>query len=842
MFMFATGSPGSNQSIFAHHDYGSPNDGVLTHISSLCRLHRLDYGEFGRAGEIIYRVVGDSSPTSQEEENARIATIQYATKKLGNPEDGKAFILALNAICEGADEKYRRSVAQHFYSEITERDKPAVLKDMGILGMQLKEKQISYYTLEELDADPFDSVDELGRNSKPFAEEREPSFFELMEAYSQSERWQPELFYNLEKAWARQCTAGRRKGASFLYDELTEWLNDLERGGASVEELDQAFENMERMLQYDEGGAIYAMSSLERVLGCGRMDPEHSADDLLECLRCTTDLIEEDIANEIRIREEIRLKEARLKEAGFPKSEQCETDLSDEEIAKKIRLRHAGHINFPNMLHMTYVNGESLEGAWATIEEHLNMLFPVGAVGALGQPTWSMANLTTGRADRIPFYKERERNFHLESLQNNEIYGNLYRAIRRAINIGDENNPPPGTLNSIMREASAAREKGALSTLQFDYLTKAVKFQKDYLNWALDRAVGTHVHPNYSSWDILAQLAQMGMHVDKDKNYRIVRLSSLQTSTTYADLYRAIRRAINTGDEKNPAPGTINRIMREASAAKENGALSTLQFDYLTKAAKFKHELMSGVMTRLNTDRLLVLQAPRRFSHANRETQRVVTEVLECILDQLTQDHHKTAMRVSRLKSQGKFQGGQRSYARFYNIIRRADDPQVISDKMKEAFRAKEEGCLSMREFTGLTTASKLQRERLSSVRPSPEGYELIREIITASDRKRKYLRWAMYGDNDPSHPIHKLRQAEVSLLWDVMKACEAVPVSDLLKEKFPQEILEIPHVRDAVRAVIRQKPHRREPTPKATRPSQTCQTKPTKSAAAADGAPTSHL
>ncbi len=806
MFMFATGSPGTNQSIFAHHDYGSPNDGVLTHISSLCRLHRLDYEEFGRAGEIIYRVVGDSSPTSQEEENARIGTIQFAAKKLPHPEDAKAFILALNDICEGADEKYRRNAASHFYSEITKRGLPAVLKEMGILGMQLKEKQVSYYTLEELDEDPFASVDELGRNSKPFAEEREPSFFELMEAYSQSERWQPELVYNLERAWARQCTAGRRKGTSFIYDEITDWLNDLEKGGASVEELDQAFENMERMQQYHEGGAIYAMSSHELVLACGRMDPELSADDLPECLRCTTDLIEEDITNEIRIQEEIRLKEVRS-----PESEKCETDLSDEEIAKKIRLRHAGHINIPNMLHLTYVNGESLEGAWATIEEYLNMLFPVGAVVALDQPAWSMPNLTTGRADRIPFYRERDRNFHLACLQSNETYADLYRAIRLAINTGDEKNPLPGTLNSIMREAAAAKEKGALSTQQFDYLTKAAQFQKDYLYWALDRAV------------------------ERD---RIVHLSSLQGNETYADLYRAIRRAINTGDEMNPPPGTLNSIMREAAAAKEKGALSTQQFDYLTKVTQCRQDLMRGVMTRLHTDRLLVLQAPRRFSHANREIQRIVTEVLECVLDQLTQDHHKTAMRVSRLKSRGK----QKSYARFYNIIRRAADHQVISDTMKEAFKAKEEGFLSMKEFTGLTTASKLQRERLSSVRPSPVGYELIREIITASDRKRKYLRWAMYGDNNPSHPIHKLQQQEVSLLWDVMKACEGVPAGELLKEKFPKELLGKPHVRDAVRAVIRQKPHRRLPTPEATRPSQTCQHKLTKSAAAADGAPTVYL
>jgi hypothetical protein len=36
---------------------------------------------------VIYSVEGDSIPTSQQDEESRIATLAHALKKLGNPED-----------------------------------------------------------------------------------------------------------------------------------------------------------------------------------------------------------------------------------------------------------------------------------------------------------------------------------------------------------------------------------------------------------------------------------------------------------------------------------------------------------------------------------------------------------------------------------------------------------------------------------------------------------------------------------------------------------------------------------------------------------------------------------
>jgi hypothetical protein len=78
---------------------------------------------------------------------------------------------------------------------------------------------------------------------------------------------------------------GRRKGAGFVQDEWTKWLNDLEANGATVDELDDAFAYVEALDQYDEGGAIVRMSAHERTSACGRVDHEFTTDDLPEQAR-----------------------------------------------------------------------------------------------------------------------------------------------------------------------------------------------------------------------------------------------------------------------------------------------------------------------------------------------------------------------------------------------------------------------------------------------------------------------------------------------------------------------------------------------------------------------------
>jgi hypothetical protein len=126
----------SNHSIFLPQNYGSPVNDTVENISRL-GMGRLDFERGAVAGEVIYTIEGDLTPTSQQEEEARIATLAYVLKKLGNPEDAAEFMRCLNEISKEGDARYRQVVASHYYGEIAERGLGVVLKEMALIAMHL---------------------------------------------------------------------------------------------------------------------------------------------------------------------------------------------------------------------------------------------------------------------------------------------------------------------------------------------------------------------------------------------------------------------------------------------------------------------------------------------------------------------------------------------------------------------------------------------------------------------------------------------------------------------------------------------------------------------------------
>src|SRR5215471_11757129 len=152
----------SNHSIFLPQNFGSPFNDTAEHISGL-GLARIDFERCAVAGEVIYTVEDDSTPTSQQEEEARIATLAYALKKLGNPEDAAEFMRCLNAICDGADARYRQIAASYYYGEIAERGAGPVLKEMALIAMHLASLNP---VAEEVETDP-EVLYALREGSKP---------------------------------------------------------------------------------------------------------------------------------------------------------------------------------------------------------------------------------------------------------------------------------------------------------------------------------------------------------------------------------------------------------------------------------------------------------------------------------------------------------------------------------------------------------------------------------------------------------------------------------------------------------------------------------------------------
>ncbi len=162
---------------------------MFTHISGLGQLARLDFEHFNVAGEVIFKVEGDATPTAQQDEEARIGSLAYALKKLGYEVDAAEFVRCLNVICEGGDARYRQAAASHYYREIAERGAGVVLKEMGLLAMQLDQlNNPNGVVIEEDVVDlgcsigDWDSNTILAERSEKRVESRQPLFDHEVEA------------------------------------------------------------------------------------------------------------------------------------------------------------------------------------------------------------------------------------------------------------------------------------------------------------------------------------------------------------------------------------------------------------------------------------------------------------------------------------------------------------------------------------------------------------------------------------------------------------------------------------------------------------------------------------
>jgi hypothetical protein len=213
------------------------------------------------------------------------------------------------------------------------------------------------------------------------------------------------------------------------------------------------------------------------------------------------------------------------------------------------------------------------------------------------------------------------------------------------------------------------------------------------------------------------------------------------------------------------------------------------------------------------------------FSRANLELQHLTRDALEGILEACFGDYHSTAMR------------NNRSYRRFYARIRRATDMKAIGELMKQAYEARQTGEMSVKHFIALNTAADNQRERLLSAPLSATAYKVIDEIVAASEKRLGYLGWAMYGDNNPSHPIHKLNSCEQTRVWEVWNGCKgllplsqlnhlqlsaklcaswgrALPVACFIFQAVAKDLFELPHLRKTIGIVLnRQSATTRKPS-----------------------------
>lgn len=227
---------------FSPPNTGSPMQDWCTHLGNN-PLRRRELEEFAILGDVVVRIADELEP--EPIDRVRIMSLEYAVRVLGNEEDGREFVRCVKAIASpDAGQFEYEQIAAYYYSEIRKRNVSEVLKEMGLLGMQLEavtatnsDREISFEEFERTDqkltvADQR-RVKEAAKTRKPLPA-RTPIFDDEM------------------KAVLRRV--GRQKASRMIYDDLAAFY--LEDGDKSLEEMDRDFLTFENINQYDENGII----------------------------------------------------------------------------------------------------------------------------------------------------------------------------------------------------------------------------------------------------------------------------------------------------------------------------------------------------------------------------------------------------------------------------------------------------------------------------------------------------------------------------------------------------------------------------------------------------------
>lgn len=221
---------------------GSPMQDWCAHLANN-PMRRRELEEFTILGDVVIRIADELEP--EPVDRVRIMSLEYAVKTLGNEDDGREFVRCIKAIASpDAGQFEYEQIAAFYYGEIRRRGITEVLKEMGILGMQLEavtatnsDREISY---EEFDHGEQKLTVADQRRIKEVAKNRMP----IPPRYP--------IFEDEMKAVFRRV--GRQKVSRVIYDDLAEhYLSD---GDKSIDELDRDFLTFESLEQYDENGIV----------------------------------------------------------------------------------------------------------------------------------------------------------------------------------------------------------------------------------------------------------------------------------------------------------------------------------------------------------------------------------------------------------------------------------------------------------------------------------------------------------------------------------------------------------------------------------------------------------
>lgn len=227
---------------FSPPNTGSPMQDWCAHLASN-PLRRRELEEFAILGDVVVRIADELEPEPLE--RVRIMSLEYAVRVLGDECDAREFVRCVKAIVSpDAGQFEYEQIAAYYYREIRKRGIGEVLKEMGLLGMEMEavtapiaEREIAVSESrpieQKLTVADQRRVREIAKNRPPLPP-RTPNFDEEMAA-----------------ALHR---VGRQKLSRLIRDEFADFL--LDDGNKTVDELDRDFLTFENIEQYDENGIV----------------------------------------------------------------------------------------------------------------------------------------------------------------------------------------------------------------------------------------------------------------------------------------------------------------------------------------------------------------------------------------------------------------------------------------------------------------------------------------------------------------------------------------------------------------------------------------------------------
>lgn len=270
----------SNYQIFHPASTGSPRLDLYSHLSCLPQSARIDFEEHAIAGNLIVRIESDLGAPSDGEAEAKIVSVPYAERTLGNLTDAVEFIRSVKLI-GGCDARpfNLQIIASHYYKEARTRPVSEVLKEMALIGMELAAVTATAEDRQFGDVSETE-VEQSNAEQVSLDERRALSLMRTAEVLGETE--DDISIFELER---RAATRFRSHVSAFAYDEFASYLNEQEsRATDSLDELDALYESYESVYeQYSENHVVSLhMSDGERVIITGSFDDDIDEDALPE--------------------------------------------------------------------------------------------------------------------------------------------------------------------------------------------------------------------------------------------------------------------------------------------------------------------------------------------------------------------------------------------------------------------------------------------------------------------------------------------------------------------------------------------------------------------------------